>query len=110
MAVSRSSHARSAGEYCCVERLKAFHNIPYAHEARSIGKLLSSMQRFGPNSWMQASKYGRMAAASSSEPGGAGRLCQSKPADVIVRPPSLMLIFGQRATAVRLLRQSLNRS
>ena len=65
----------------------------------STGKLLSNMHRSGPNRSIQYCIKGDNAAASSSEPMGVARACQSKPKRCCPTPPSFMRTLGQAATA-----------
>src|SRR5205823_332462 len=57
------------------------------------------MHRLGPNCTMQYVSKGAIASASSSEPMGLLRVCQSKPRRGMPRPPSFITTFGHAATA-----------
>ena len=65
----------------------------------STGKLLSNMHRVGPNCSMQWLTMGAMFEASSSEPMGLSRRCQSNPTLGIPMPPIFMYMLGCAAAA-----------
>src|SRR4029450_7687602 len=78
----------------------------YEYDTLSTGKLLSNMQRSGPNCSMQYCIRGDSARASSAEPMGFSRSAQSKPNRRCPTPPSLMITLGQAATAAMPRRQA----
>src|SRR3954470_3054346 len=96
--------ARSLAEKRFDIRLNAFHITLYENETLSTGKLLSNMQRAGVNFSMHHVRNGAIEAASSSEPIGFSRVCQSKPQRTMPRPPSLITTLGHAATAAMPLR------
>ena len=79
--------------------LKAFHSSVYPPDCLSGGKLLSNMQRLGPNASIQGSMYWRHASASSFDEGGVSRSWKSKPKVVMPTPPSLTFTFGHFASS-----------
>ena len=64
----------------------------------STGKLLSNMQRPGPNASMQVIIHGFHVSASCAEDGGRSPFSKSKPLMRIPSPPTFTYTFGSCAS------------